>query len=58
MNTVKVNLKLKSDDNFIDMLGAIDPNLKIKTLYNFNRINDIKGVRPIMSQLTSRKAIN
>lgn len=58
MSSVKVNLKLKADDNFIDMLGAIDPSLKIKTLYNFKRINDIKGNRPIMSQLTSRRAID
>ena len=37
------NLKLNSEDKFIDMLGAIDPNLKAKTLYNYNRINNKKG---------------
>lgn len=31
--------------SFIDVLGKINPKLKQKTLYNFNRINEIKNIR-------------
>ena len=40
---------------FIDMLGVIDPSLKQKTLYQFNRINKIRNIRQSKSQTNKKQ---
>mmetsp|Transcript_8287 Transcript_8287/g.9392 ORF Transcript_8287/g.9392 Transcript_8287/m.9392 type:complete len:290 (-) Transcript_8287:37-906(-) len=48
------NLEINPEENFIEMLGAIDSNLKNQTLLQFNRINEIRGARNTQSQMVSR----
>jgi len=45
---------LNQQKNFLNVLGSIDPELKRQTLQKFHKINDIKNLRSVKSQMMTR----
>ena len=57
-STMRTNEQTHSNKNFVEILGETDPEIKIKSQTNFNKVRSVNSSKPPLSKKAVKNRLN